>query len=133
MSTRCTLVLAVLAFAVATSACAEKTTLTVTGLRPNVGPYIGGDPVVITGSGFQSPGPQGVKVYFGKKAAKQVVLLSGTELRVEPPAGEVGQVVDVDLVFDDARQKRLPAAYTYMDPTGTPHGAAALTGTGDKK
>jgi hypothetical protein len=115
------------------SACAEKTTLTVTGLRPSVGPYIGGDPVIVTGSGFQSPGPQGLKVYFGKKAAKQVVILSGTEIRVDPPAGEIGQVVDVDLVFDDARQKKLPGAYTYIDPTGTPHGVEALTGTGDKK
>ena len=92
--------------------------LSVTGLRPKVGPYIGGDPVTITGSGFQTPGPQGMKVYFGKKEAKRVVLVSDTELRVEPPAGEIDQTVDVEVVFDDARAAKLPKAYKYIDPVG---------------
>ena len=99
--------------------CSEGSTkLSVTGLRPKVGPMYGGDPVTITGSGFQTPGPQGMKVYFGKKEAKRVVLVSDTELRVEPPPGEVDEVVDVEVVFDDARAAKLPKAYKYIDPIG---------------
>jgi hypothetical protein len=100
-------------------ACSEGSNkLTVSGLRPKVGPYIGGDPVTITGSGFQTPGPQGMKVYFGKKEAKRVVIVSDSELRVEPPAGEIDQVVDVEVVFDDARSGKLPKSYKYIDPVG---------------
>ena len=99
--------------------CSEGSSkLSVTGLRPKIGPYIGGDPVTISGSGFQTPGPQGMKVYFGKKEAKRVVLVSDTELRVEPPAGEIGEEVDVEVVFDDARAAKLPKAYKYIDPVG---------------
>ena len=100
-------------------ACSEGSSkLSVTGMKPKVGPYIGGDPVTITGTGFQTPGPQGMKVYFGKKEAKRVVLVSDTEIRVEPPAGEVNQEVDVEVVFDDARAAKLPKAYKYIDPYG---------------
>jgi hypothetical protein len=99
--------------------CSEGSSkLSVTGLKPKIGPYIGGDPVTITGSGFQTPGPQGMKVYFGKKEAKRVVLVSDTELRVEPPAGDIEQTVDVEVVFDDARAAKLPKAYKYIDPVG---------------
>lgn len=101
------------------AACSEGSgKLTVTGLRPKVGPYIGGDPVTISGSGFQTPGPQGMKVYFGKKEARGIILVSDTEVRVEPPAGEIGLAVDVEVVFDDARSAKLPKAYAYIDPIG---------------
>ena len=92
--------------------------LTVVSLKPNVGPYTGGDPATIHGSGFQTPTPHGMKVYFGKRAAQRVVISSDREIVVEPPAGEIGQTVDVEIVFDDARTARLPRAYTYIDPIG---------------
>ena len=99
--------------------------LAVTGLKPKVGPYIGGDPVTISGSGFQTPGPQGMKIYFGKKEARGIILISDSEVRVEPPAGEIGSTVDVEVVFDDARSAKLPQAYSYIDPIGKP-GAAPM-------
>lgn len=108
----------VLALAVGASCSDGGSKLTVTGLKPKLGPYIGGDPVTISGSGFQTPGPQGLKVYFGKKEARGIILVSDTEVRVEPPAGEIDSTVDVEVVFDDARSAKLPKAYTYIDPIG---------------
>lgn len=96
----------------------QESKLSASEIRPKIGPYTGGDPASIRGSGFQTPGPQGMKVYFGKREAKRVVIASDTELRVEPPAGEVGQTVDVEVVLDDARTLRLAHAYTYIDPIG---------------
>lgn len=97
------------------SACNEKKELAVTKIYPKRGPYLGGDPVTISGSGF-SP-TQGIKVYFGKRPAGPPVIKETGEIIVEPPAGEVGQTVDVEIVFDDARTLKIPKAYTYFDPT----------------
>jgi hypothetical protein len=106
-----TLVAAVLLF----GACDQKKELAVTKIHPKRGPYMGGDPVRITGTGFSTT--QGIKVYFGKNAAGPPVIKEGGEIIVDPPAGEVGQTVDVEIVFDDARTLKIPKAYTYIDPT----------------
>ena len=98
-----------------TVACNEKKELSVTKIYPKRGPYLGGDPVTISGSGF-SP-TQGIKVYFGKRPAGPPVIKETGEIIVDPPAGEVGQTVDVEIVFDDARTLKIPNAYTYFDPT----------------
>ncbi len=109
---------ALLLFAIlALAACSEKKELAVTKIYPTRGPYIGGDPVTITGTGF-SPS-QGITVYFGKNKARPPVIKENGEIVVDPPAGEVGQIVDVEIVFDDARTLKIPKAYTYIDPTAT--------------
>ena len=95
--------------------CQEKTELAVTKIKPTRGPYIGGDPVTITGTGFKPS--QGITVYFGKNKAKPPIIRENGEIVVEPPAGEVGQTVDVEIVFDDARTLKIPKAYTYFDPS----------------
>ena len=100
------------------SGCEENKKLSVAGLKPTVGPYTGGDPVIISGSGFQTPTPKSMKIYFGKQAARNVVVLSDSEIRVEPPSGEIGSEVDVDVIFDDARSAKMPKAYKYIDPVG---------------
>ena len=108
-------------FTVFAAACTQDAKVSIVGIKPKVGPYIGGDPATITGTGFQTPGPQSMKVYFGKREAKHVIIASDTEIRVEPPAGETGQTVDVEVVFDDARTGRLAKAYMYIDPIGKPN------------
>ncbi len=113
------LVCAFLAFAAA--ACSGRDQLTVKELKPDKGPYIGGDPVTISGTGFTTP-KQGIKVYFGNRKTKPPIIISDTEIRVDPPAGAVGETVDVEMYFDDARSIRLPKAYTYIDPLGTQPG-----------
>ncbi len=109
-------VLVLLALLVA-AACSEKKELGVSKIYPTRGPYIGGDPVTISGTGF-SP-TQGITVYFGKNKARPPVIKENGEIVVDPPAGEVGQIVDVEIVFDDARTLKIPKAYTYIDPTAT--------------
>ncbi|MFH0903376.1 MAG: IPT/TIG domain-containing protein [Pseudomonadota bacterium] len=118
---RCALVRLVVLFVLASVACcSESEKLTVRDIYPTVGPYHGGDPVTIRGTGFQRPSPQGVRVYFGKKEARSPVIVSNTELRVDPPMGQINEVVDVEVVFDDSRFSKLPKAYKYIDPLGAP-------------
>jgi len=95
--------------------CEQKKELAVTKIYPKRGPYMGGDPVTISGTGF-SP-TQGITVYFGKNKARSPVIKETGEIVVEPPAGENGATVDVEIVFDDARTLKIPKAYTYFDPT----------------
>src|SRR5262249_44258868 len=98
-------------------ACSEKKELGVSKIYPTRGPYIGGDPVTISGTGF-SP-TQGITVYFGKNKARPPIIKENGEIVVEPPSGDIGQTVDVEIVFDDARTVKIPKAYTYFDPTAT--------------
>jgi hypothetical protein len=104
------------------AACSDgKSKLTISGLKPRMGPYTGGDPVIISGSGFQSGGQVGMRVYFGGNEAKKVVILSDTEIRVDPPAvgtAGIGKKVDVEITFDDSRAARIKDGYEYMDPIG---------------
>lgn len=102
------------------AACDSQPTLKVIEIKPTVGPFMGGDPVTISGSGFQSKASAGMKVYFGKAAAKKVIVESDTAIRVEPPAGEKDKTVDVEIIFDDSRSAKLANAYKYIDPIGTP-------------
>ena len=95
--------------------CEQTKELSVTKIHPKRGPYIGGDRVTITGTGF-SP-TQGLEVRFGKNAASAPVIKETGEIIVETPAGEVGSTVDVIIVFDDARTLTIPKAYSYYDPT----------------
>jgi hypothetical protein len=102
-----------LAFAL--SGCEQKKELAVLKIHPKRGPYIGGDRVTITATGF-SP-TQGLEVRFGKNKASAPLIKENGEILVEAPAGELGSTVDVVIVFDDARTLTIPKAYTYYDPT----------------
>jgi hypothetical protein len=98
--------------------CSEKPAeLAVKSIHPTRGPYIGGDPVTITGTGFTPT--QDITIYFGKNKAKPPVIKENGEIVVDPPAGELNSTVDVELVFGDARILRIPKSYTYIDPTAT--------------
>ena len=72
---------------------------------------------MITGSGFQSGGATGVRVYFGQRKARVVAFEGDDKLIVEPPAGKEGSTVDVLLVFDDGSPFTYNDAYTYVDLT----------------
>jgi hypothetical protein len=94
--------------------CSQKKGLSVTGIEPTSGPYTGNTTVTIHGSGFQQDGAKGVKVYFGGQQARVLGFVGDTMLKVDSPAGEVGQSVDVMLVFDDARNSE-PLKFTYTE------------------
>jgi len=108
--------LLVLLMAVAGGAgCSKKKELSVTGWEPKVGPYVGGGVVTIEGTGFQEGGARGVKVYFGDKEAKVEGWVGDDKLRVVTPPGEVGQEVNILLVFDDAKDLTIEKGYRYED------------------
>jgi hypothetical protein len=98
-------------------ACTEKTGVSVSKVYPTRGPYIGGDPVTISGSGFTPS--QVSEIYFGKNPAKRPVVKEGGDIVVDPPAGSVGETVDIVIILSDARTITLPKAYSYIDPTAT--------------
>src|SRR6266571_6375474 len=107
--------LPLLVFAGLLLGCDEKKEISVTDIFPKRGPFMGGDPVTIKGTGF-SPS-QGITIYFGKKKARPPVIKESGEILVEPPAGEPGSTVDVEIEFADSRRLVLQKAYTYYDPT----------------
>jgi hypothetical protein len=96
-------------------ACEESKELTVSGVDPKKGKYLGGDQVAVTGTGFKT---SGFKVYFGGKPAGNCIVASTTRIQCDTPAGPKDQTVDVEVVFDDARSKKLEKAFTYYDPIG---------------
>lgn len=97
------------------AACSKKKELSVTGWEPKVGPYTGGGTVTIEGTGFQEGGARGVKVYFGDKEAKVLGWVGDDKLKIEAPPGEVGQEVNILLVFDDAKDLTIEKGYKYED------------------
>lgn len=99
---------------VALGGCGDKKKgLRIESIEPKVGPYTGGSLITIHGSGFESGGATGVKVYFGDKIGRRVVFEGDTKLQVEPPPGKRGETVDVMLIFDDGRKFTAQNAYTY--------------------
>lgn len=95
--------------------CGGDEGLKVTKVEPKEGPFGGGDPVRIHGSGFQSSGTRKVDVYFGGNKAQVLEIESGL-IVVRPPGGKVGEKVDVQLVFEDSRRIKIDEAYKYIDP-----------------
>ncbi len=104
-----------LAFGLCLTACEESKTLTVTGIEPKNGKYLGGDRVHIEGSGFST---QGFTVYFGKKKASNCLRESTVALVCDTPAGVKDDQVDVQVVFDDSKEATLKKAFKYIDPIG---------------
>jgi hypothetical protein len=98
--------------------CEGSSKLRITGIDPNSGPVTGGTLVTVHGNGFQAGGVKGVRVYFGGKEATRVVIEGDDKMKVEPPAGEPGQTVDLLFLFDDARKLEYPKAFTYKDFPG---------------
>lgn len=85
----------------------------VTTVTPNVGPVLGGQGVVITGSGFADD----AQVLLGLLPATGVTVVDEGEIQVTTPPG-LG-VVDVSVVQDGA-DGVLPDGYTYADVDLTP-------------
>src|SRR4029079_9360355 len=97
------------------AACSKKKELSVTGWEPKVGPYTRGGTVTIEGTGFQEGGARGVKVYFGDKEAKVLGWVGDDKLKIETPPGEVGQEVNILMVFRDAKDITIEKGYRYED------------------
>ena len=97
--------------------CEDDKKLRITKVSPKVGDFHGGERVTIYGSGFQAGETKGVTIYFGDKKARPVQIVGDDQLWVPSPPGKRDQTVDVQLIFDDARQFTYEDAFTYLDPS----------------
>ena len=104
-----------LVLVIGASACSKDEGLKIKRIEPKEGPFGGGDPVTIYGSGFQEGGAKSVDVYFGKKKAKIRGFEGSEKLLVETPGGAVNQTVDVILIFGDSRKLEIKGGYKYID------------------
>lgn len=97
------------------NACSKDEGLKIKRISPKEGPYEGGDPVTIYGSGFQEGGAKSVDVYFGTKKARVRGFEGSDKLLVEAPGGQKGETVNVTLIFGDSRKLEIENAYKYID------------------
>ena len=74
---------------------------TLTSLSPPQASSAGGTQLVVTGTGFQSPGAGLNEIRFGGVLAANVVVFDDTSLTCEVPAGTPGSVVSVTLTNDN--------------------------------
>jgi hypothetical protein len=93
----------------------DKPGLSVKSIHPSRGPYLGGDPVTISTTGFSSTIIDSIR--FGKSKARPPIVKENGDLIVEPPGGTANQTVDIEIILNDARTIKIPGAYTYIDPT----------------
>jgi len=109
--------------------------LTLTGVKPTHGPFVGGTKVTLSGSGFTAK----CKVLIGGKNIQvgQSKLVSGAAFAVTSPAGKPG-AVDVQITCGTEKAV-LKKAYTYdqvyMTPSSGPTAGGTLVeifGTGTK-
>lgn len=108
-------ILLALAFALAASAgCRSSAALEVHRISKDQG--VPGDTLIIFGSGFQATATRRVTVYFGGKKAKVKQFAGDEEIYVEVPGGnEMGQTVDIELIFEPGGSKKLAKAFKYTE------------------
>ena len=82
--------------------------VTVTSITPNNGPYFGGTPVTINGTGFQT----GATVIIGGTFATNVVRVSATQVTAKTVA-HAGGTVNVTVTNPDTGSGTLLNGYTY--------------------
>ena len=104
-----------LALALATGSCQRRgQDLAVKAVEPGSGTTMGGDQVVIKGTGFE-PGAMQAEVRFGRKRAEAVVMASPRQISLTTPPGD-RVPVDVTVIFNDGRAFTLPAGFSYVSP-----------------
>ena len=96
---------------------AVAASMSVTNVSPANGPWLGGTPVTITGTGFLS----GASVTFGGTAATSVVVVNATTITAATPAHASG-AVDVTVTNTNATNATLTAGFTYRPKRFDPNG-----------
>jgi len=85
--------------------------LSLYSVDPTKGKTIGGDQVVLSGSGFQT----GMVVRFGYQEATDVYVLSGKKATAITPAGLPGPA-NVEVLLPDGRKATLEKGFLYFNP-----------------
>lgn len=91
--------------------CAKKPPV-IESVSPNQGPEVGGTTITITGKNFK----EGATVTIGGNPAKNVTVVSKTQITAVTPPGKVG-AVDVVVTNPDNLSGTLPGGFTYLDST----------------
>ncbi len=87
--------------------------ISVDGIQPERGSHHGGDRVTIQGKGFEDA--PGMTIYFGQREVRSRRIIGDRSIVVTTPHGSPGESVDVQIIFDDARQILYEDAFTYVD------------------
>lgn len=87
----------------------------VSSISPNVGPFIGGAPITITGIGFVTADNSPNVVTIGGNDCANVVTVSDTTIECASPSGTAGMKVDV-VVSNSRGQGKLTNGFTYLTP-----------------
>ncbi|MCP4444105.1 MAG: hypothetical protein GY811_02005 [Myxococcales bacterium] len=116
ISKRALLLAALFTLALGGGACSEEKGLKIKSISPKTGPANGAGNITIHGNGFKKGGAVGVEVYFGDRKARFLRFEGDAKMVVVPPPGEVGQTVDVQVIFGDGREHKFAEAYSYIDP-----------------
>ncbi len=99
---------------VAAGGCGEDKKLKVTGLDPVSGDFSGGERITIKGNRFTKDGIRTAKVFFGDAKAQVMGFKGDNELIVMSPPGEIGQKVDILIVFEPGGEITLKEAFTFV-------------------
>ncbi|HET7436081.1 MAG TPA: IPT/TIG domain-containing protein [Thermoanaerobaculia bacterium] len=91
--------------------------VTVTSVTPDHGPYLGGTPVTIAGTGFTA----GATVTFGGVAATNVVVVNATSITAKTPA-HAGGAVNVTVTNTNTSSGTANNAFTYVPRQFDPNG-----------
>jgi IPT/TIG domain len=95
--------------------CKTNTTLSVTGIEPSEGDFMGGTYVRIMGNRFTKDGARSAKIYFGSRQAGLPRFASDNEMVVEAPGGKVGETVDVLIIFEPGGELKIAKGFTYVE------------------
>jgi len=101
--------------------------LTVTGIKPTHGPFVGGTDAYLTGTGFDKTAV--VRIGGITVGTKDTVLVSPQALKVKVPAGKVG-TADLEVTLSSSSKATLAKGYTYdpvyLDPSSGPVAGGTL-------
>lgn len=100
-------------------------------LEPPQGTTNGGEEVSIIGGGFV-PGKTQAQVFFGRKRVENVVIASGSKIKVITPSSEKGPV-DIKIDFDDGQSFQIPQGFRFLEPATEANARKAFFGGGEKK
>jgi hypothetical protein len=81
-------------------------------IAPPTGVMGGGEPVTISGSGFQAG--MGISVYFGTDKAGNVVINSPEKMTVTTPSSFEPKTVDVRILTDTGQEYVIRRAFSYI-------------------
>jgi hypothetical protein len=95
--------------------------VTVTSVTPNSGSSLGGKPVTIAGTGFNS----GATVKFGTSSAIAVVVVNATQITAVTPPHAAG-AVNVTVTNTNATTATLTNGYTYTQQNFDPNGDSTI-------